>query len=135
MRMLLNTGPYGTQGGPPPQSRRREMFTGPQADFLLFTTFVMACRIVMPARSTSFLDSPLVTHTLSAGWICDSHPTSFLLIAWGTLFNREMSTPLANVWTRDCISMSSGLRTRGANVLHRPHLAVAAPDLAGSISC
>jgi len=34
----------------------------------LVRIFVMACRMVMPAFSTSFFDSPIIRHTFRAGW-------------------------------------------------------------------
>lgn len=61
------------------------------------TILVMACRIVVPAFSTSFRDSPLVRHTLSAG--CNVHPSSFEgpYTARGMLLSRVIKTPLASV--------------------------------------
>jgi hypothetical protein len=41
---------------------------------ILDTIFVTACLTIVPAFSVSFFVSPLVTHTLSAGWGC--HPAS-----------------------------------------------------------
>lgn len=66
--------------------------------FLLLTTLVIACRITIPARSTSFLDKPVVMHTLSAG--CTSHPASLEvpLTARGMLLTRAISTPFASVY-------------------------------------
>ena len=63
----------------------------------LLTTLVMACRIVVPAFSTSFRESPLVRHTLSAG--SNVHPSSFEgpYTARGMLLSRVMRTPLASV--------------------------------------
>lgn len=63
----------------------------------LLTILVMACRIVVPAFSTSFRDSPLVRHTLSAG--CNVHPSSFEgpYTARGMLLSRVIRTPLASV--------------------------------------
>ena len=63
--------------------------------FLCFITLVIACRIVMPARSISFLLSPVVTHTFSAG--CGSQTVSLAEPARGMLLRRVMSTPLARV--------------------------------------
>lgn len=62
----------------------------------LFMTVVMACRMVMPAFSVSFFDSPLVTHTFSAGGGCHSFDSSRGLAprAMGMAFSRVMSTPL-----------------------------------------
>lgn len=72
----------------------------------LFTTFVMACRIVMPAFSISFRERPMLMHTFNAG--CSSHPVSFgpALTALGMLFNRVISTPLASVCTKGVLVSS-----------------------------
>lgn len=61
------------------------------------TILVMACRIVVPALSTSFRDSPPVRQTLSAG--CNVHPASFEgpYTAPGMLLSRVIRTPFASV--------------------------------------
>lgn len=66
-------------------------------------TLVMACRIVTPAFSISFLDSPEVTQTLSAGLI--AHVSSLgvpIAFTDGKLLRRVIRTPLFNVleWHR-----------------------------------
>lgn len=57
-------------------------------------TLVMACRISVPDFSTSFLDSPFVMHTLSAGlcvYTSDLAPDA----AADSAFARVMRTPCA----------------------------------------
>lgn len=58
-------------------------------------TLVMACRIVMPAFSTSFRDRPVVMHTLSAA--CAGVIESFTLLDPATVLSRVIKTPLASV--------------------------------------
>ena len=58
----------------------------------------MACLMMMPALSISFLESPDVMQTFNAGW--SSHPTSFAE-AWmprGILFSLVIITPLASAY-------------------------------------
>ena len=68
--------------------------------FRLLTIFVIACRIVMPALSISFLDNPLVIQTLSAGCVWFSHVASLVFDILGMLFNRVISTPFASVYIK-----------------------------------
>lgn len=64
--------------------------------FLLLRTFVMACRIVVPAFSTSFLVRPRVTQTFKpAGTTCLGSKLS------SRVLRRVMRTPLA----RHCRTM------------------------------
>lgn len=101
--VLSTTGPHPHCRVRPPPTGKTNSFLRTQAAAgtasllpdLRVSTFVMACRITVPAFSISFLDSPVVTQTLSAG--CSFHPTSFpvLLTATGMLFSRVIKTPLA----------------------------------------
>lgn len=63
----------------------------------LVRTLVIAWRMMMPAFSISFFESPVVTHTLRAG--CNFQPCSLAVEcgATGMLFRRVMRTPLARV--------------------------------------
>ena len=63
----------------------------------LFTILVTACLMIIPALSTSFLESPEVMQTFNAG--CSSHPMSLVvaLIARGILLSLVTNTPFANV--------------------------------------
>lgn len=64
--------------------------------FLPFITVVIACRMIMPAFSVSFFDSPLVIHTFSAGRACHSFSKSLgdTPSATGIALRRVMRTPL-----------------------------------------
>lgn len=67
--------------------------------FLLLITLVMACRMIVPAFSISFLVRPVVTHTFRAGGIiCLGSKLS------SRLFSRVIRTPLA----RDCKIVRNG---------------------------
>ena len=68
----------------PPNHKTRRYFRA-------LTTLVIACRIVIPARSISFRDRPVVTHTFSAGW--GSQSASLALLARGMLLRRVMRMP------------------------------------------
>jgi len=56
-------------------------------------TLVIACLIVVPAFSMSFLERPDVTHTLSADLGCQ--PPSPNVSMRGAVLNLVMRTPLA----------------------------------------
>jgi hypothetical protein len=63
-------------------------------------TLVMACRIVTPAFSISFLDRADVTQMRSAGWA--NHAPSLGLMAWayGLVLVLVIRTPLARTYAK-----------------------------------
>ncbi len=61
-------------------------------------TLVMACRMITPAFSISFLDKPDVTHTFNAGWGVQLPSLGPMLWVMGMLFNFVIKTPFARVW-------------------------------------
>jgi hypothetical protein len=69
--------------------------------FLLLITLVIACRMIVPAFSISFLVRPVVTHTFrAAGTTCLGSKLS------SRVFSRVIRTPLA----RDCEKIRDGLK-------------------------
>ena len=66
----------------------------------LVKTLVMACRIDTPAFSISFLERPVVMHTLRAG--CSFHVSSLPMVPGdeGILFRRVIRTPLAKAYIK-----------------------------------
>jgi len=64
-------------------------------DFLV-NTFVIACLMVTPAFSVSFLESPVVIQILRAGWSFQSSSLPLLDGDTGMLLRRVMRTPLAS---------------------------------------
>jgi hypothetical protein len=87
-----------------PNQTRPDRHTIKPIYLLLLNTFVIACRIIVPAFSTSRRERPVVKHTFSAGGV--GRAIWFGTTLSGILFTRVMSTPLA----RACVvSLETGL--------------------------
>ena len=91
---------------------------------------VILWRMTVPALSISFLVSPEVMQTFSAGWSSQPMSLAVVLMARGMLFRRVIRTPFASVWKKRSASSCPNVSLDALwNIRHLQSLVVVAPDL------